>query len=555
MSSPANNIITLPQARLMQEQDKAPASLATKGKLLGAQGRFRFVSVALEQMANVGWSLNRAAEHVYHLSLSPSSSLHAASLEFGKGGKPVSKAQIARWVDAYQRHGMDALTDKREGRARKEYGWELRAMQLYARPQKPSVQLVVDQLHREGFDDAEYSRVHRYIKSLPTDLTTHSSGRLGAKEVKLNHRSYRHRTTENLPVGHTYQLDGHTIDTRLAHRQTGKLWRPELTLVIDVASRYIPGWWMGDAENATNTLFALADSFVRHDHIPAALHLDNGSGFKGKLMNTESTGYYDRFGLSVMFSLPGNAKGKGQVERWFRTMEESFGKQWDTYCGKDMSASAERNLIQKVKQGKYPLPSLQQYMDGLREWIDEYHHKPHRGLHGRTPADMWAELERVPLECPTAAVVLPRESRKIVRGYITLHGRTYGNPELFHFDGKHVLVEYSVHNDQMIRVLSENEVWLCDANLVSKVDYKPTSRIEEETQKRLKHQIKRKELHIEEDKRRAGMTLGHEAATQGILELESQKKGGAIAPPQYPLDQDEPEIVIDLTNWTPTPRD
>lgn len=554
MPATSTNIITLPQARLMQTTP-APATQHNTAKLADAQGRWQFVSSVLTKMADAGWSLNRACEHVYTLALVHGNGLHKLAMTYGKGGKPVSKAQIARWVDAYQQHGMDALIDKRDGRDRKEYGWELRAMQLYARPQRPSVQLVVDQLGREGFDNAEYSRVHRYLRSLPTDLTTHSAGRLGAKEVKLNHRSYVHRTTANLPVGHTYQLDGHTIDTRLAHRQTGKLWRPELTLVIDVASRYIPGWWMGDAENATNTLFALADSFVRHDHVPAALHLDNGSGFKGKLMNTESTGYYDRFGLSVMFSLPGNAKGKGQVERWFRTMEESFGKQWDTYCGKDMSASVERELVQKVKQGKYQLPSLQQYMDGLRGWIEEYHHKPHRGLDGRTPAEMWATLERTPLECPTAAVVLPRESRKVVRGCITLHGRTYGNPELFHFDGKHVLVEYSVHNDQMIRVLSEGEAWLCDASLVSKVDYKPTSRIEEETQKRLKHQIKRKELHIEEDKRRAGMTLGHEAATQGIIELESQKKGGAIAPPQYPLDQEEPEIVIDLTNWKPAPRD
>lgn len=549
------NIIRLPQARTMEVSKNNSGTATSTEKLADAQGRVQFVRAVQTLQSDMGWSLNRACEHVFHTASIPSSSLYALAIQYGKGGKPVSKAQIARWVDTYQRKGMEGLIDNRQGKKRNEYGWELRAMQLYARPQKPSISMVTDALTREGFDGVTYSRVDRYIKGLPTDLTNYSTGRLGAKEARLNHRTYTHRTTEHLPVGHTYQLDGHTIDVYLAHPQTGKLWRPELTVVLDVASRFVVSWWIGEAENAQNTLFALADGFVRHDHVPAGLHLDNGSGFKGKLMNAESTGYYARFGLSVMFALPGNAKAKGQIERWFGTLERSFGKQWDTYCGADMAQSVLRDIVRDTNRNQYRLPSLAQYMDGLRTWINEYHHKPHKGLDGKTPAELWAQLERCPLEYQPAAIVLPREARKVQRGILTLHGRKYSHPELFHFEGQQMLVEYSVHNDSTVRILTESEKWLCDAKLIEKVDYLPTSRIEEERQKRLKQQIKRKELHIEEDKRRAGLTMGHEAETRGILELESQKESGASAPLQYPLDRDEDDIVIDLTQWQPTPRE
>ncbi|MEN9501540.1 MAG: hypothetical protein RI964_825 [Pseudomonadota bacterium] len=541
-----SNIVTPLKARTTQLSITTAAPQQSTEKLADAQGRLQFVQAVKEKMDGMGWTLNRACEHIYHLASTASNPLHVLAMQYGKGGKTVSKAQIARWVDAYQRKGMDGLIDSRNGKQRGEYGWELRAMQLYARPQKPSISVVTDALVREGFEEVVYSRVRRYLESLPTDATTHSTGRLGAKEARLNHRSYTHRTTTNLPVGHTYQLDGHTIDVYLSHPQTGKLWRPELTVVMDVASRYIVSYWIGEAENAQNTLFALADGFVRHDHVPAALHLDNGSGFKGKLMNAESTGYYDRFGLSVMFALPGNAKAKGQIERWFGTMERSFGKQWDTYCGADMAQSVLRDIVRNTNRDKYRPPSLAQYMDGLRAWIDDYHHKPHRGLDGKTPTEMWVQLVQVPLEYRPAAIVLPREARKVQRGIITLHGRKYTHPALFHFDGKPMLVEYSVHDDGVVRVLKENEAWVCDAKLIEKEDYKPVSRIEEETQKRLKHQIKRKELHIEEAKRRAGMTLDHEPATQDLLDIE-QKQGETNASPKHPLNHDE--IVIDLTLW------
>ncbi|EIJ33337.1 Mu transposase C-terminal domain-containing protein [Thiothrix nivea] len=553
MPAPISNLITLPQSRLMQTASQ-PASAANSRKQAVADRRLAFVRMAIDQMETLGWSRNRAAEHVYNLVSSPRHDMHSTAVELGKSGNPVSKAQIYRWLTDYQQHGMEALIDNRSGRAHQEEGWELRAMRLYARPQKPSITWVVDQLNKEGFE-AKYNRVHRYLMALPTDLTTHSAGRLGAKEVKLNHRSYRLRTTENLPVGHCYQLDGHTVDVYIAHPQTGGRWRPELTAVMDVASRYIPSWWIGEAENAQNTLFALADAFTQHDHVPACLHLDNGSGFKGKLMNDPSTGYYRRFGLDVIFAIPGNAKAKGQIERWFGTMERGFNKGWDTYCGTDMSKSVLRDIVRPGKKNTTSLPSLSQWIDAFRGWLDDYHNRPHRGLDGRTPAQMWAQLQRVPLEYRPAAIVLPRKQRKVARGQITLDGRIYRAPDLLHFEGADMVCEYSVHNDQYIRVLTANEQWVCDAKLAEKAGYLPDSRIEQQTQERLRQQIKRNELHIEEDKRRAGMTLGHEAATQGILELETQKESGTNAPLPHHLDQPDPEIVIDLTKWTPGPTD
>lgn len=549
---PSTNIATLPRAqRLMQAMQPAPVKHNT-AKLAKAQSRQQFVEAVYSKMDEMGWSINRACEHIHHLACTPSSKLHGLAVDLGKSGKPVSKGQIERWVAAFHRNGIDGLLDNRTGRKHRESGWELRAVALYAKPQKPSIQLVVDTLIREGFENVGYDQVRRYLMSLPTDMTTHSAGRLGAKEVKLNHRRYHLRTTENLPAGFCYQLDGHTIDTYLAHEQSSGLFRYELTAVMDVATRYIPSWWMGEAENAANTLFALADAFVRHDHVPAALHIDNGSGFKGKMMNDPSVGYYRRFGLDVIFALPGNAKAKGQIERWFGTMERSFGKQWDTYCGKDMSPSVLRGIVQGVKRGAYKLPSLQQYMERLREWIDEYHNKPHRGLGGRTPAQAWAELERTPLHYRAAAIVLPRKLRTVTRELITLDGRTYRHPDLIQFDGKKMIVEYSIHSDATVRVLTEGEIWICDAPLANKRDYLPESRIEQGKMERQKQALKRLEVHADEVRRRSGIT--HNTVTD-LLALEAEKTSGANTPLQSHPDHDDEEFHFDLTNWIPPSRD
>ncbi len=552
-----NTIALLPTARPLM-----PSTAGDSKPLLGTRKAARlskqlvFVTAVQECMQESGWSLNRAAEHIHHLAASPSHRLHRIALDLGKSGKPVGKAQIVRWVQSIEAKGKDALVDGRKGRTRTEYGWELRAMHLYARPQKPATTVVVDQLQREGFDNATYTRVRSYLQSLPTDLTTHSTGRLGAQKARATARTYVQRDTSVLDVGMCWQGDGHTVDVWVADPQTGGIWRPELTAWMDVRSRYIVGWWLSESESAYTTLFALSHAMLSHDHVPDMLHIDNGSGYKSKLMSDKNSGFYAQWGIDVMFALPYNAKAKGQIERWFGTMERSFGKQWDSYCGADMSAEVLNRIQRDVKAKRVQLPSLEQYRYALEQWIQEYHHKPHQGLDGKTPAEVWAGLQRSPLHSPEAAAFLPRAERKVnARALIQLDGRSYTNRELLHHAGKTVRVEYNIHNDAWVRVLDQADRWICDASLVEKKPYLPASRIDEARDTRLQNQVKRLERHADEKRRRAGLTVDQDPHHTALLGLCNPEKKSEAEAPQNFLAPTDDSLLIDLTSWSPRRRE
>ena len=545
---PISRLVTTLEESAEQQQK---IMLRDPEKVKVARYRLQLVMVSLGVMENLKWSLNRAATHVYNLAGSPENQLNKVSTKLGKKGKPVGKAQISRWIKAYQKDGFDGLIDQRQGRQRIAYGWESRAMHLYARPQQPSFQLVQEQLVREGHDSATYSRVMTYLKSLPKTLTENSAGRLGAQYVRANARTYVSRDTSVIPSGHIYQGDGHTIDVWLAHPETGDTWRPELTVWIDIGSRYITGWYMSNAESANSTMIALARAMELHDHVPPALHIDNGSGFKAKMMSDDSTGFYARYGISTMFALPYNSKGKGQVERFFNTMENNFGKQFDSYCGADMSQEALNKIHKGVKNGTYQLPRLEEWTQRFEGWLEEYHNKPHRGLDGQTPAQKWAELERNALVTPVDMAIMPVQERTISkRATINLDNRVYSNPELLHYAGDKLLVQYALMDDSTVRVLDSKHRWICDAQLVERVAYLSKSRIEDQKQKAKQAAIGRLQVKIEETERRAGMTIGHEKTLDDLSRLDVvSEQVDSSAPPE--LSEHEPnatEITIDLTD-------
>ena len=525
---------TMPSTDLIESKDTAP--ILDLDKLGVARKRMRVVQHALTLIDNMGWSINRVAGHIYDAAGITTHPLHAPCMELGKSNKRVSAAQISRWVKAFRKEGITGLVDQRAGRQKQDEGWELRAQQLFARPQKPSFNWVAKELGKEGFD-VTYHRVRRYLNGLPTNLTTYSNKRQGAHHNRINNHKYKVRSFDNLPVGLVFQGDGHCCDVYVAHPMGKKVYRPELSAWIDVKSRFIVGWWLGDAENSRDTLFALSHAMVGYNHTPAIVHVDHGSGYISKLMSDENTGFYSRFNIDPMYSIPGNPGGKGQIERWFRTMEEQFGKSWETYCGKDMAGDEKRRIVQEVNRGKYQLPSLDSYTEALAAYIHEYNNTPHSALDGKTPAQMWEGLEQVTLEIPFEAVVLPVTERIVRRTGINLDKRLYRNDELLGWEGKAVHVQYSLHTDRVVRTLTTEGAWICDCKLIDKTPYLPDSRIEEASINRLQGQRKRKQIHADEDERRARMLLG--GGSTSLLD-----QSGTLELPT--LANDDDDLILDV---------
>ena len=478
--------------------------------------------------------------------------LRDVALKLGRKDKLPSKSTLNRWVNDYSAHGLIGLAPNHKGSDAKAYGWEARAHHLYSLPSKPSISAVARKLVAEGFDKVTEVRVRRYLNNLPADQGEMSRGRLGARLFNNTQKTFKRRTTENLPVGSIYSGDGHTLDVYLKHPNGGLApWRAELTLYIDITSRYVVGWWVSEAESANSTLFALSNALITLDHIPAYLHIDNGSGYKNKMMSDEATGFYARFGMSIMHSLPYNAKGKGHVERFFRTMECDCNKWFESYCGEEMADEPIQLLLKKVKKGEKQLPTLGQWMDAFTVWLDQYHNKTHRGLDGKTPAELWATLERHSVEPKSAAIFWPRTTRTVSRECVRLDNREYMAPTLIQYNGRKVQIEYNLHDDAQVRILDDKGRWVCDATLVNKVDYIPSSRIEEAKQKRLRSQIKRLEVHANEKRERAGLAVTHDQVLDDVEVLVSdspallsdEKTGIELTPALQPDDEIELDIL------------
>lgn len=445
-----------------------------------------------------------------------------------------SESTLKRWLSAYLKGGKEALLPKHTGRVRKTYGWEARAVELYNLPSKPGYTGVAKHLRREGFDSATNSRVERYLKSLPATLGKHSPARVGAHLHKLTRRTYTRRSVDDLLVGEMYAGDGHTADCYVAHPNTGKPYRAELTVFIDVKSSYVAGWYMSEAESAHSTLFAISHAMHAHNHVPAWLYIDRGAGYKAKLMSDTSTGFYNRFDISVIGAIPGNPHGKGWVEnffRWVRDDHDKFFANGDVYCGDDMAPEHNRRLSADLAMGRRTLPSLREYVQSFTAWLEHYHNEPKDKLGGRSPAQVWAQLEQVPVELDAASLIRPRQQAVVRRQEVRLHNRHYFAEALALYDGHKVQVEYDLHNDQAVWIFDQKGRFVAEAKLVNTIGVLPTSRLEEGRDRRLKGQRKRLERKLQEIEGRRTDPITADAQAAGISALE-QAHSPALSEPQ-----------------------
>jgi len=467
----------------------------------------------------------KAFETTYQTSSVPREILSALALVQGKkAGKCPNRATLFRWfeeLESYQNGNSEALTKKYKGRQRTVYGWEQKAIELFNTPQKPGYADVAFWLRTDhGFESATKDRVTRYLQTMPATLGKQSPERMGKQFYKHNLAPHKIRDNEVLEVGQGYEGDGHTVDAYVAHPATGNLHRPELTLWIDVRSRLVTGWYLTNDESAISTLYALSEAILSHDHVPAYLFLDNGSGFKARMMNDEVSGFYSRLSITPSYSLPGNSKGKGLVEGFFKIFRNRHDKKFQSYCGHDMAPEINRRLPEMVEKGKRSLPSLTEYAQSVRQFIQDYNNEPKPVLDGKTPLQVWnAGLKQVPVHIHADALVQPREIRTVRKFGVRLDNRHYQHAALAQYNGEEVLVEYSLHHDQEVRVLNEKEQLICIAPLVSKIARMPESRLVQAEQKRLAGQIKRKENDIAELKQRSKPILTLEDNTSALQDL------------------------------------
>lgn len=421
--------------------------------------------------------------------------------------KALSPATLRNWRRMLSNDGPDSLAPRNPSPTKALVpNWLPYFREHYNIPTKPSVREIHEKLTLNphllpgGVQLPSVRTVERILKSLG-DVEA-NRGRMLPRELK-NLKAFNRRDFSKLLPTDVFTADGHTVDMYVLHPVHGKPFRPEVTSILDVATRLCVGWSIGLAEQGWDVADALRMSAVEYG-IPAIFYVDNGSGFKNKLLDSPGMGILARLGTSKEHSIPYNSQARGVIERFQRSCWVRGVSQFPACAKGDMDPEALKMVFKRVKQdirntGTTKLMlTWQQFMEWARQQVEAYNNRPHSSLPGRkTPAQRWTELESfADLIKPEPEVVedlfRPYVLRVVRRCELDVFNNTYFSRALEHLNGQQVRVGFDIHDVSRVWVRDLDGRSVCTAELnANRSDYFPVSVIEQAREKRFKARLKR----------------------------------------------------------------
>jgi len=146
---------------------------------------------------------------------------------------------------------------------------------------------------------------------------------------------------------------------------SGRRRRAILLAIPDDATRRVAYGAFSFRESPLAFEYGLRHVLLAHGRIGRA-YVDNGANF----VSSQTQRIIDSLGLLLIHSKPYTPRGRGKVERFFRTARAQFFAPLDPYS----------------------VGGLEDLQVRFRGWVEsEYHRNPHRGLTGATPLERWIE--------------------------------------------------------------------------------------------------------------------------------------------------------------------
>lgn len=434
------------------------------------------------------------------------------------GGAALSRATLYEWLRAFASAGELALAPRAPLRAAAVPAWAPALLAAWQRPQKPPLTEALAVLRLPaGVEPPSYDQARRFLSRL--HAVEREAGRLGARELKKI-RPFVRRGTEDLWPCEVWTMDGHSLKAEVSHPLHGRPFVPEITSVLDVATRLAVGWSVALAESSLAVLDALRYGIERHG-IPAILYVDNGSAYHAQLLRAEGVGMLERLGITVEHSIAYNSQARGIIERSHQTLWIALARDLPTYKRSDRETRQLAHKLTRaaVKAGGRAdiLPSWPHFCRLAEERIALYNTAQHRALpkvrdaagrlRHRTPAEAWqaaiaegwdpASVSVPPTLLPE--LFRPYAIRRAARGEVSLFGNVYFSAALEGYHGELVRVGYDIHDAGRVWVRDRNGVLICTAEWnANKRSYFPVTVIERAAETRATAREKRLEAHLEE---------------------------------------------------------
>lgn len=505
----------VPAKRLaLKPEDQLPL-IVTESQGLQLDAR-KGVLLALETLMNrSGYPLKKAARVLIEMARKGEAGEQlVAMLKMARDGRGrpspdglPSERSVLRFVE-YERAGM--LAPKKREADMSVPAWAKAFLEYYQRPEKPTVEHAYREFCKVLDNKAQAPsiwQVRRFLSKVGN--VTLQLGRMGDREIK-SLKGFVRRDFANLLPGDIYSADGHTFDAEVQHPMHGRPFRPEITSVVDIATRKTVGWSVGLAESAFAVLDALR-SAVLTGGIPAVFYVDNGSGYKNELMTDTGTGLLARLGIEMINSLPYNSQARGVIEKLHQTIWVNAAKELPGFIGRDMDRQAKQVTFKLSRKAlangageavAMPLMAWDLFVAFCEEKVAEYNNRPHRSLPkvadpetGRrrhmTPNEAWARAEaagfaaHLVTDDEARPLFRPQVLRTVRRCEIELFGNRYFARHLEEFHTEQLRVGYDIHDPALVWVYDEAGRFICNAELDgNKRDYMPLSVIERARDKR-----------------------------------------------------------------------
>jgi putative transposase len=373
-------------------------------------------------------------------------------------GIPLRTAR--RWVHHYRASGLSGLV-RQERRDHGTHHFPPELVQLIEglalRKPPPTATTIHRQVaaiaQEQHWPVPSYSTVYALIQQLDPGLVTLAHE--GAKVYKERFDLLYRREVDH---PNAVWLADHTPLDILIRDERGKPARPWLTVILDDYSRAVAGYRLSLQEPSTaQTALTLRQAIWRKTDarwlvcgIPETFYTDNGSDFISQHM--EQVGI--DLTMALVFSFPGEPRGRGRIERFFASLNQLFLCQLPGYCPPGTKASQ-------------PGMTLDALDTRLRSFLlDDYHHRKHSETK-MAPLERWEAggfLPSMPdsLEQLDLLLLTVAKGRKVQQDGIHFQGLRYFDLTLAAYVGEDVLIRYDPLDLAEIRVF-HGDRFLCRA--------------------------------------------------------------------------------------------
>jgi putative transposase len=373
----------------------------------------------------------------------------------------LSKSAVQRWVTRYREQGLAGLVTtarKDKGKSRSLPAQAITlveglALQTPPRSAAAIHRQVVEIAKAQGWKPPSYERVRLIIKSLDPALVTlaHQGAAAYREEFDLLYR--REATHANA----MWQADHTPLDVWLLDEE-GKPAKPYLTAIEDDYSRMIVGYRLSfQSATALTTALTLRQAIWRKEDprwsacgIPSVFYTDHGSDFTSKHLEQVAVDIR----MELVFSEKGVPRGRGKVERFFRSVDQLFLQDVPGYAPKGYT-EAEATLR---------LPDFEQR---FRTWLlEDYHHRVHSET-ACQPKERWEKggfVPRMPtsLEQLDLLLLTVAKTRRVQQDGIHFQSHRYMDITLAAFVKEEVLIRYDPADMGEIHVFYHDR-FLCRA--------------------------------------------------------------------------------------------